>query len=117
MFDNIHVSKAMLRPEYHKEEIYGIQPVVLIERETITKSLSISNLFRSECNMPVPTIGLQNNAFVDHFNLRSCFNRGRADMQYCFVNNNGLINDLFMQDVHNENGEIWSGSQPKIQNN
>ena len=117
VFDNIHVSKAMLRPEYHKEEIYGIQPVVLIERETITKSLSISNLFRSECNMPVPTIGLQNNAFVDHFNLRSCFNRGRADMQYCFVNNNGLINDLFMQDVHNENGEIWSGNQPKIQNN
>ena len=116
VFDNIHVSKAMLRPEYHKEEIYGIQPVVLIERETITKSLSISNLFRNECNMPVPTIGLQKNAFVDHFNLRSCFNRGRTDVQYCFVDNNGSINNLFIQDVYNENGDIWNGNQPKNRN-
>lgn len=112
VFDNIHVSKAMLRPEYHKEEIYGVQPILLIERETVTKSLSVSNFFRDEHNMPVPTIELQGNSYVDSLNLRTCFNRGDAEIRYCFVHNNGSINSLIMRDVHSENGDIWDGNQP-----
>lgn len=70
VFDNIHASKAVRYSVYCNDGAY-VYPFIWIEKNLRVRHISVSELYRREEHVAIPTIYVGENSVVEHMTLRN----------------------------------------------
>ncbi len=113
-FDNIYISRGepVLHEDCHREGLDTFA-IVDIDRETVIKSLHIADLYRHETHTPVPTIRIQEGAEIENLSLENSKSDTSLQSEFPFIQNDGEIGFLRLENVRHTAGEFWSGKQIK----
>lgn len=113
--NNVFASKAT-RYEYYK--LGGTQkPFIWMEQGIHVSNLSISNIYRDEREIAVPTVGVDKGATITNLSLRHVGFSNKTKTNTCLLNNEGTIMRLQLSDIETDqeviinNGTIGSLSQ------
>lgn len=111
VLDNLHVRKA-IRYKYlsYSEKCatdYKVLPVVYLEELVNVKSLSISELYRVEENISIPTISVGEGATVDNLSIKNCYSENLTDKPFAFYDQKGTVKKLIWENNRMVNGELY----------
>lgn len=82
------------------------RPVIWIGDNIDVKNLNISNLHRNETHNPMPTIGIYEGSTVDRLSVSNCTQTNETDGKISFIENSGVINNLYVYNVDVGDGEL-----------
>ncbi len=111
VLDNLHVRKA-IRYSYlsYSEECardYMVLPVVYLEDLIKVKSLSISELYRTEENVSIPTISVGEGAEVQNLSIKNCYTENHTDTPFALYEQKGTVEKLIWENNRMVNGELY----------
>ena len=96
VLDNIHAAKAPRLPiqEAHMGDKTRHYPLIFIQKNTVTRSLSIRNLHRHEYANSVDTIQIGTNAVVEDLHIEDLFVENHTDGTCAKLVNSGTLKKL-----------------------
>ncbi len=111
MLDNLHVRKAV-RYTYlsYSEECainYRILPIVFLEELVNVKSLSISEVYRTEENVSIPTISVSEGATVENLSIKNCYTENNTGTPFAFYEQKGEVKKLVWENNRMVNGDLY----------
>lgn len=111
VMDNLHVRKA-IRYTYlsYSEKCatdYKVLPVVYLEDLINVKSLSISEVYRTEENISIPTISVGDGATVENLSIKNCYSENRTDKPFAFYEQKGTVQKLIWENNRMVNGDLY----------
>ena len=111
VLDNLHVRKAVryLYLSYSEQcaRDYRVLPVVYLEDLINVKSLSISELYRVEENVSIPTISVGNGANVENLSIKNCYSENHTDTPFAFYEQKGTVKKLVWENNRMVNGKLY----------
>ena len=111
VLDNIHARKA-IRYSYlsYSEECainYRILPIVFLEELVNVKSLSISEVYRTEENVSIPTISVSEGATVENLSIKNCYTENNTGTPFAFYEQKGEVKKLVWENNRMVNGDLY----------
>lgn len=82
------------------------RPVIWIGDNIDVKNLNVSNLHRNETHNPMSTIGIYEGSTVDRLSVSNCTQTNETDGKISFIENSGVINNLYVYNVDVGDGEL-----------
>ena len=117
--DNLHVRKAIRYPYLSYSEKcaaeYRVLPIIFLEELINVKSLSISELYRVEENVSIPTISVGDGATVENLTVRNCYSENHTDTPFALYEQKGTVKKLIWENNRIVNGELYLPKDLKIQ--
>ena len=111
VLDNLHVRKAVryLYLSYSEQcaRDYRVLPIVYLEDLINVKSLSISELYRVEENVSIPTISVGNGANVENLSIKNCYSENHTDTPFAFYEQKGTVKKLVWENNRMVNGKLY----------
>jgi hypothetical protein len=101
---NLFVSKAVRYPVYMKEGM-GVFPVIWVESQSTVKNLHISDLYRTEENTAIETIGIEQGAVVENLHVENAACESLLPDKKPLIRNSGKIGRLLLSNLRAD-GEI-----------
>lgn len=119
VMDNLHVRKAIRYPylSYSEKSAreYRVLPVIFLEELINVKSLSISELYRVEENISIPTISVCEGATVENLTVKNCYSENHTDTPFALYEQKGTVKKLIWENNRIVNGELYLPKDLKIQ--
>lgn len=119
VMDNLHVRKAIRYPylSYSEKSAreYRVLPVIFLEELINVKSLSISELYRLEENISIPTISVCEGATVENLTVKNCYSENHTDTPFALYEQKGTVKKLIWENNRIVNGELYLPKDLKIQ--
>lgn len=110
--DHIHVSKAMpvRKGDYqHPKKVENSFEIIYIQKETLTKTLTIDNLHRRENCLPKDTIYVENGAEVHRLIINDATTENYTELPMTFLHNEGKIGYLSMKRINVADDKVIDG--------
>lgn len=111
VLDNLHVRKA-IRYTYlsYSEQCainYKVLPVIYLEDFINVKSLSISELYRVEENVSIPTVSVGDGARVENLSIKNCYSENLTPTPFALYEQKGTVERLVWENNRMVNGELY----------
>ncbi len=111
VMDNLHVRKAIRYSYLSYSERCAtdsmVFPVVYLEDLINVKSLSISELYRVEENVSIPTISVGNGVKVENLSIKNCYSENHTDTPFALYEQKGTVQQLVWENNRIVNGELY----------
>lgn len=108
--NNIFASKASLPETYRTWDTMPKFSLFWFDYGTKTRNIFITNVHRTEYEVPYDTILVETGAVIDKMTLRDINIDNRTDTPITVLNNNGSIKKLVAQNISNPNAPVFSGN-------
>ena len=105
VFDSVFASKAERLSVYRKDGSY-VYPLIWIQGDLSVRNLRISNLFRTEEKVSVPTVYVGEHTTVESLILDNIVQENRLKEPFPLMENRGTIRNLSMAHLRADGGAL-----------
>ncbi len=111
VIENVHLAKGepVVHPDYPRAGIerFGL---IGVDKMTRTKSLHVTDLYRTEEVLATPTLEIEPGAVIEKLVMEHCACTDRTGKEYPFVLNGGQVGKAVLRNVTTNSGALWSGN-------